>query len=592
VKILHERHQRDKEAVARFGREAALAAAIRHPNVVEVHGLAQVRGRPALVMELVDGESLARRLARQGPLREEELLDLAHGVALGLAAAHAQGVIHRDLKPANILVAGDHPKIADFGMARAASVAGVDAAALTVLGTPAYMAPECLDPLAVDTRADLYALGCILHEMATGEPPFSAPTSFATIEAHRRAPVPAIPETYSIGLRELVARLLAKQPGDRPQSASTVARALESLRSGSALALARSADPRDAGRCAACGEAVLEGVRACLTCALPVVRLDHGPFSVFVVGPGKPTSKLPSWAREGLLRWLGANEALGLVPARLRREIPRLPFCLVIGVDEVGALGLARSLERLGLHAAVRRGGRFAHESVPYKLAVHGGRVLGLAAAFAAAPALVYPPLALVTFTALLLAFPAVAAVVTARHSAPAAALRPPEASAALSPGLEEALRAVERSVEWLGPRHRGALRAVTSRVVAVAHADRDPELHEELRGALSWALTAAVRLEQLDRDLASRPSAHADDATRGLLHERDTWSARLLQVTAELEGLAARHARARLALDAAAVAPQGRADDEALADLRASVEALEEIAGRTSASGSRERGA
>ena len=208
-KILHERVARDRAAADRFLREAELVRSLRSPNIVEIHGLVDIDGRSVLLMELVEGPTLAELIAREAPIVEERLIAIARGIARGLTAAHGVGIIHRDLKPANILIgAGMTPKIADFGMARATSFAGVDKGAMTVVGTPDYMAPESLDPLAVDPRSDLYALGCILHEMMTGRPPYTAATPFGVLDQHRGAPIPPAPETYSRGLAALTAALL------------------------------------------------------------------------------------------------------------------------------------------------------------------------------------------------------------------------------------------------------------------------------------------------------------------------------------------------------------------------------------------------
>src|SRR5262249_15935351 len=150
-KLLHGSHRRDPAAAARFRDEARLCARLRHPNVVAVEGVTEIDGEQVLLMELVEGPSLAHVIARQAPLPLHQLLPLASGIAQGLALAHDAGIIHRDLKPQNILLTPDGiPKIADFGMARASSFAGVSGGAFTVLGTPDYMAPESLDPLAVD----------------------------------------------------------------------------------------------------------------------------------------------------------------------------------------------------------------------------------------------------------------------------------------------------------------------------------------------------------------------------------------------------------------------------------------------------------
>ncbi|MCA9317961.1 MAG: serine/threonine protein kinase, partial [Planctomycetes bacterium] len=186
---------------ARFLQEAALLRRLAHPNLVRVVEIAAVAGRPMLVMERIDGPDLAAWIARDAPLEESQLLAIGRGVASGLAHAHAAGVIHRDLKPGNVLLQDNDPapipKIGDFGMARASSLDGVDHQAMTVVGTPDYMAPESIDPLAVDPRSDLYALGCILFEMATGRPPYGAATPLGLLHLHRTAPIPALPEHLS-----------------------------------------------------------------------------------------------------------------------------------------------------------------------------------------------------------------------------------------------------------------------------------------------------------------------------------------------------------------------------------------------------------
>ena len=180
-KILHDSQKSDERARARFAGEAEIAAGLRHENVAQVHGLVEIDGESVLLMELVEGDSLRAIIAKSGPLSDERVVRLGAQLARGLEAAHHAGLIHRDLKPDNILVSSEADssesnretaKIVDFGLARASSFAGVDDGAFAVVGTPDYMAPESIDPLAVDARSDLYALGCILFEMATTEPPF------------------------------------------------------------------------------------------------------------------------------------------------------------------------------------------------------------------------------------------------------------------------------------------------------------------------------------------------------------------------------------------------------------------------------------
>jgi hypothetical protein len=591
-KILHDRHRRDEAASRRFHREAELARGLAHENLVRVYGTYELDGRPVLLMELVEGPNLADHLAQRGALPEAEVLSLALGIARGLAHAHAAGVIHRDLKPANILLAptpaGPVPKIADFGMARASSFAGADKGALTVLGTPQYMAPECLEPLAVDPRTDLYALGCIVHELCTGAPPFSGATPFAVLEQHRNAPVPPLPDALDPGLRTLVARLLAKAPGDRPQSAGAVIEALEALLAERApagsealarpSAVALSAVDPDAvadGRCAGCGAAVLAETRVCFRCGLGQVVIERGPYSVFVTGPGQVSHKLDSRLRERLLRWLRANEGLGLDPAELERRIPRLPFPLVVGVARGSAEALQASLRHIGLEAAWAHGGRRANSGIHRNATKLAGRTLAIMLAFVGAPMMVHPAFAAVAIPFALVALPVVYGVTLHRVSRPAADVGRP-AEHGLPPRVRARLDELHRVVTLIGERrHREALRAVVHRVIALgrdAQAQRDPELDAELEHAIHLAAGATLRMDALDREMGGPGFDPAEPAARAVMHERDRWSARLLALTATLDAFAARRA--------AATAGRERDDDvpEELAALRATVEALEEV--------------
>ena len=181
-KVLHARQHADPRARRRFEAEAKLLAGVAHPNLVAIEGLAEVDGETVLLMELVSGRDLGDLIAAEAPVPVARIAELGRGIAAGLGAAHRAGLVHRDLKPANVLIAADGtPKVADFGLARAASFAASDPDAVVVAGTPDYMAPETVDPLATDGRSDLYALGCILCELATGSPPYRG-------NAERRSP--------------------------------------------------------------------------------------------------------------------------------------------------------------------------------------------------------------------------------------------------------------------------------------------------------------------------------------------------------------------------------------------------------------------
>lgn len=591
VKLLHERNARDPTAARRFAREVELARTLRAANIVAVYGALDLHGRRALLMELVEGPTLAELIARAAPIERLRLLKLARDIACGLAIAHAGGVIHRDLKPANVLIANadseaEVAKIADFGMARATSFAGVDREAMTVLGTPDYMAPETLDPLAVDPRTDLYALGCIMLEMATGQPPFAAPTPFAVLDAHRSKPAPTMPEHYGPELRELVASLLEKQPSDRIHAASAVVEVLDALiadaagnadgqpRPTRALALVRPRDLLDAavtGVCARCGAPIVVGVRVCLECGLLRVAIEPGRWSVFVTGPGEVGDKLSNVLRDRLLTWLQANPDSGLGVGTLAERIPRLPFALVLHISEASARALAASLASLGILAEPRSGGRLSHGGMMEKAFRIGARrskvalplvILGL-------------PLVLVMFVMLLPLLPVYLGAVAWWISRPALAADH-GGRLALPPAVDEHLRTVERKVPQLGPRHRPELRAVVVRVLTLIEATPESqrsEIDAEMAHALNVATVATERMDELDA-IVSRPDFDAGEPEqRKNLQERDMWAARMLELTATLDALVARQTAAQQATRGLAL-EQGSQLDE----LRDRVEALEQV--------------
>ncbi len=226
IKVLAPHLAQSALARKRFAREAQAAAAVVHPHVLAIHHVQPAGRLPFLVMPLVAGESLAQRLAAQGALELKEVLRIGMQAAAGLAAAHEQGLVHRDVKPANILLEKgvERAVLTDFGLARAA-----DDVALTrggaIAGTPQYMSPEQARGDALDGRSDLFSLGCVLYEMATGVSPFRADSVMATL---RRlvddAPQPLAslnPElpAWFIGI---VNRLLEKDPAQRFSSAQEV----------------------------------------------------------------------------------------------------------------------------------------------------------------------------------------------------------------------------------------------------------------------------------------------------------------------------------------------------------------------------------
>ena len=217
----------------RFLREIRTAARLQHPHILSVHDSGDADGQLWFTMPYVEGETLRRRLQREGQLPLSDALRVAREVADGLDFAHRHGVVHRDVKPENILLSDGHALVADFGISRVLT-SDESGAALTEtgvsLGTPTYMSPEQATGQPVDVRTDIYALGVVLYEMLAGEPPFTGPTPQAVIAKRfhtdavpLRAVRPSVPEH----VERAVARALARVPTDRFASAAELARELE-----------------------------------------------------------------------------------------------------------------------------------------------------------------------------------------------------------------------------------------------------------------------------------------------------------------------------------------------------------------------------
>ena len=227
VKLLRAEYTSHPETLARFRAEARHAAAVAHPGVAQVYDYGE-EGRPFLVMELVEGPSLAGVLAG-GPLPAAQAVDVVAQAAAGLAAAHAADLVHRDIKPANLLLApGGVEKVTDFGIAHAAGSAPVTRTG-TLVGTPAYLAPERAAGEPATAASDLYSLGIVGYECLTGAPPFTG-TPVEVALAHQHRPLPALPPTVPAGVAALVTRLTAKDPKHRPASAAEAANQAGRLR--------------------------------------------------------------------------------------------------------------------------------------------------------------------------------------------------------------------------------------------------------------------------------------------------------------------------------------------------------------------------
>ncbi|HEY1547621.1 MAG TPA: serine/threonine-protein kinase [Kofleriaceae bacterium] len=252
IKVLRPEFGSHSTALDRFLNEARATTAIRHPGIVEIYDYGHTdTGAAYIAMELLEGATLGARLAKHGPLSLADTLAVARGIVAPLAVAHEAGVVHRDLKPENVFLVADRVervKLLDFGIAKL-EASGTRTTAGLILGTPAYMSPEqCRGVTDCDHRADLYALGCVLFELFVGEPPFGRDGSMTDLmSSHISELAPELPHRVPPELRRLVARLLAKAPGDRPRTAHDVAFELDcyvaSASQGTALAIAPPARP-------------------------------------------------------------------------------------------------------------------------------------------------------------------------------------------------------------------------------------------------------------------------------------------------------------------------------------------------------------
>ncbi len=229
IKLLPPEFAADPARVSRFEREARLLASLNHPNIATIHGIERVGSAPAIVMELVAGETLAERIAR-GPLRTSEAVAIARQVAAALDSAHEKGIVHRDLKPANIKITPDSAvKVLDFGLAKATGADGAPAAGRIdgtvsastrdglIIGTAAYMSPEQARGHPVDKRTDIWAFGCILFEMLAGRAAFVGATVTDILAAvlEREPTWTALPQATAPGILRVIRRCLEKDPRRR-----------------------------------------------------------------------------------------------------------------------------------------------------------------------------------------------------------------------------------------------------------------------------------------------------------------------------------------------------------------------------------------
>src|SRR5438874_11931608 len=223
IKVLKPRYAGDPQFESRFRNESETAAKLEHPNIIRIRSVAKSGDHVYFAMDLC-ADSLGARIAREGPLPEEDILRLARDIAAALEFAHAQGVIHRDLKPGNILLQSDGAAVlTDIGIARAVSGYVASTGVNMTIGTPHYLSPEQAQGRPLDQRVDFYALGVTLYKAATGEVPFSSNDWFELARMHVEDPPPPLrkkrPE-LSKRFERIVMKCLAKHPDDRYANAA------------------------------------------------------------------------------------------------------------------------------------------------------------------------------------------------------------------------------------------------------------------------------------------------------------------------------------------------------------------------------------
>jgi tRNA A-37 threonylcarbamoyl transferase component Bud32 len=237
IKVMHPSRAKDATSRHRFIRESRATAAVEHPHVVAIHQVGEHDGLPYIVMQHLDGNTLSAYRRSVGRIPVREVLRIGREIAEGLAAAHAHGLVHRDIKPDNIFLEGPkrQVKIIDFGLARGVADDPGDPHVThdgAVVGTPAYMSPERIGAGPVDARGDLFGLGVILYELLADRLPFEGPSMMAMLAAISRGSPPPLHEVASevpVDVSDLVMRLIAHDPADRPANAEIVTEELATI---------------------------------------------------------------------------------------------------------------------------------------------------------------------------------------------------------------------------------------------------------------------------------------------------------------------------------------------------------------------------
>ena len=377
LKLLYPHLRESGAVVERFKREVEIVRRIAHPHVLAIREVADSDGQLFLVMDYHPGGDLADWLARKRRFEAGEIRFLAGQLCGALAAAHRAGVVHRDVKPSNVLCGPGSQldvRLCDFGLARTAEFSGLTTAN-AVLGTPEYMAPEVVTDGHADPRSDIYSLGVVLFEAATGRLPFYSDSPYQLMRQHvdveaprARSLVPDLPAAID----DAIARALAKDPLDRFATAEDLARALADdspTRDTAMVPTPMSSPTRRA--CERCGGWMVDAAAVCADCGKALLRLElesEGGVSVLVTGPGEMADKLDARRQVALYKLLDELPPGAVEIPRGRRRAPRVPFYVAKGITRVSAAALVDRLGGIGFDACIAQDWPLARQAIRSKV--------------------------------------------------------------------------------------------------------------------------------------------------------------------------------------------------------------------------------
>jgi hypothetical protein len=604
LKILYANLAANASIADRFRREALIVRRIANRHVIAIHDVVDSDGLTFLVMDVHPGGDLADRLARTGPLPVPALRELGRQLCGALDAAHRAGVVHRDVKPQNVLV-GPTPdaldtRLCDFGLARTADLAGLTTRS-TVLGTPEYMAPEVISDGYADPRSDIYSLGVVLYEAATGRLPFRASSPFQLLRKHltetpprARGSRPDLPPDID----EAIDRALRKEPLDRFAGAADFAAALAPPAPGvAAVSVARRAVPRETTiatrtTCRRCGGSVVRLGQTCVDCGARSLRASvvAGGHAVLVTGPGRIADKLDGASHVALVKLLDELPPGLARLERLRKHPPRLPFFVLGDLDEASAGELCARLREIGFEARVERNASLAPREVRAKVLKMGWRyfrvsgVIGLFISNSLIPQWARVGLHTIAFQYLL----ALGAVFATTFSLPAVRFRRPLVSIAEGPGPGPRFAGL---ATWLARLRRREDRRLLARILdrlQLAAEQGASAATELLGGRAELACRGLAAVDERARQVEAlepppdreRAAAVAEVGTAlGAVREaerlRGVLLADLLRTFGRVEELCLRLAR----IEGLAAREQAAALGRDLADLEADIAAEEDIA-------------